>query len=159
MHFHPLLYLKRSLFRLGNYPEISRFFLCGQRYRSKTLSVMPWLSQTFKIKSITECFLGSGWQIHLDRHRVNTWINFRSSQLPFSLKEQLIWEALANGNNKFSNKQLDIFIKYFFRPILLRIFAAVKASLIVIYNIVVKNIIFTFQKELLEGVAKYILLK
>ena len=46
--------------------------------------------------------------------------------------------------NKFSNKQLDLFIKYLLRPTLLQIFAAVKASLVFIYVIVVKNIIFTF---------------
>ena len=66
---------------------------------------------------------------------------------------------MKNENNKFSNKQLDLFIKYLFRPILLQIFAAVKASLVVIYIIVIKNITFTFQKPPLEGVAKYILLK
>ena len=66
---------------------------------------------------------------------------------------------MKNENNKFSNKKLDLFIKYLFRPILLQSFAAVKASLVVIYIIVVKNIIFTFQKQLSEGVGKYILLK
>ena len=63
------------------------------------------------------------------------------------------------NENKFSNKQLDLFIKYLFRPILLQIFAAVKASLVVIYIIVVKNIIFTFQKQSSDGITKYILLK
>ena len=66
---------------------------------------------------------------------------------------------MKNENNQFSNKQLDLFIKYLFRPILLQIFAAVKVSLLVIYIMVVKNIIFTFQKQPPEGVAKYILLK
>ena len=51
---------------------------------------------------------------------------------------------MKNENNKFSNKQLDLFMKYLFMPILLQIFAALKASFIVIYIIVVKNIIFTF---------------
>ena len=51
---------------------------------------------------------------------------------------------MKNENNKFSNKQLDLFMKYLFVPILLQIFAALKASFIVIYVIVVKNIIFTF---------------
>ena len=41
----------------------------------------------------------------------------------------------------------------------MQIFAAVKASLAVIYIIIVKNIIFTIQKQPSEGVAKYILLK
>ena len=50
------------------------------------------------------------------------------------------------NENKFSNKQLDLFIKYLFRPSLLQIFAAVNTSLIVSYTIVVKNIIFPFQK-------------
>ena len=71
----------------------------------------------------------------------------------------LIKETLANQNKRFSNKQLILFIKYLFRPILLRIFAAVKASYVVIYIIVVKNITFRFQKQSLEGVAKNILLK
>ena len=66
---------------------------------------------------------------------------------------------MKNKNNKFSNKQFDVFIKYLFRLILMQIFAAVKASLAVIYIIVVKNIIFTFQKQSSEGVAKYSLLK
>ena len=71
----------------------------------------------------------------------------------------LIKETLANQNKRFSNKQLILFIKYLFRPILLRIFAAVKASYVVIFIIVVKNITFRFQKQSLEGVAKNILLK
>ena len=58
---------------------------------------------------------------------------------------------MKNENNQFSNKQLDLFMKYLFRPILLQIFAAVKASLVVNYIIVVKNISFTFQKEPPEG--------
>ena len=72
----------------------------------------------------------------------------------------LIKETLANQNKRFSNKQLILFIiKYLFRPILLRIFATVKASYVVIFIIVVKNITFRFQKQSLEGVAKNILLK
>ena len=51
---------------------------------------------------------------------------------------------MKNKNNKVSNKQLDLFIKYLSRPILLHIFAAAKASLVVISIIVVKNIVFTF---------------
>ena len=66
---------------------------------------------------------------------------------------------MKNENNKFSKKQLDLFIEYLFRPILLQIFAAVKVSLVVIYIIAAKNIIFTFQKQSLEDIAKYILLK
>ena len=66
---------------------------------------------------------------------------------------------MKNENNKFSKKQLDLFIEYLIRPILLQIFAAVKASLVVIYIIAAKNIIFTFQKQSLEDIAKYILLK
>ena len=65
---------------------------------------------------------------------------------------------MKNENNKFSNKQLDLFIKYLFRPSLLQIFAAVKASVVVIYIIIVKNIIFTMQKQPPEDVAKCILL-
>ena len=38
-------------------------------------------------------------------------------------------------------------------------FSALKASLVAIYIIVGKNIIFTFQKQPMEGVAKYVLLK
>ena len=66
---------------------------------------------------------------------------------------------MKNENNKASNKQLDLFMKYLFRPILLQIFAAMKASLVFIYVTVVKNITFTFQKQPPEGVTKYILLK
>ena len=44
-----------------------------------------------------------------------------------------------------------MFIKYLCKPILLQIFAAVKASLVAIYTIIVKNIA--------KGIAKYILLK
>ena len=33
MLFYLLCYLKCALFRLENYPEFSRFFLCGQLYR------------------------------------------------------------------------------------------------------------------------------
>ena len=33
MLFYPLCYLKCVLFRLENYPEFSRFFHCGKRYR------------------------------------------------------------------------------------------------------------------------------
>ena len=54
---------------------------------------------------------------------------------------------MKNEDNKFSNNQLDLFIKFLYRSILLQVFAAVKASLVVIYIIVVKNIIFTFQKS------------
>ena len=54
---------------------------------------------------------------------------------------------MKNEDNKFSNNQLDLFIKCLYRSILLQIFAPVKASLVVIYIIVVKNIIFTFQKS------------
>ena len=45
---------------------------------------------------------------------------------------------MKNENNKFTNKELDLFIKCLFRPILSQIFAAVKASLVTIYIIVVK---------------------
>ena len=58
-------YMKRALFRLENYPEFSIFFAVNG-IDSKTLSVMPSISQTFKIKYTTEYFLGSRWQIHLD---------------------------------------------------------------------------------------------
>ena len=66
----------------------------------------------------------------------------------------LIRETLANQNNKFSYKQFDLFFKYLFRPILVLIFAAVKASLVVIYIIVVNNIIFMFLKQSSEGVTQ-----
>ena len=90
MLFHPLCYLKRALFRLEYYPEFSRFLLAVNGVGSKTLSVIPWISQTFKTKSITECFLGSKWQIHLNRQRVIIYINFGGSQPLFPLKEQLL---------------------------------------------------------------------
>ena len=60
----------------------------------------------------------------------------------------LIMGTLANQNSKFGNKQLDLFIKNLFSSILFRIFAAMKASLVVIY-IIAKNITFTFQKYIL----------
>ena len=49
---------------------------------------------------------------------------------------------MANQNNKFSNKQHDLFIKYLFRSILLPIFTAVEASPVDIYIIVVLQISF-----------------
>ena len=41
MLFHPLCYLKRALFRLENYPGISKAFFVVNSTGSKTLSVMP----------------------------------------------------------------------------------------------------------------------
>ena len=49
----------------------------------------------------------------------------------------------------------NIFLGLFYCSFLLPL----KASFVVIYSKVVKNIIFTFQKQPPEGVAKYILLK
>ena len=46
--------MKHALFRLESYPEFSNLFVVNG-IDSKTLSVMFWISQTFKIKSITEC--------------------------------------------------------------------------------------------------------
>ena len=62
-------------------------------------------------------YLTSKWYIHLDRLWVIIYINFGNNQWPFSLKEQLLpfW---SGQNKKFSNKRLDLFIKYLFRPIL-----------------------------------------
>ena len=65
------------------------YFFLVNGIGSKTLRVMPWMSQTFEIKSITECCLGSRWQIHFDRNRGILYINLRRSQPPFSLKEHL----------------------------------------------------------------------
>ena len=70
-----------------NFQEI---FFVVNGISSKALSVMPWIYQTFEIKSITECFLGSRWQIYLGRHREIIYIDFGSSQPLFSLKEQLL---------------------------------------------------------------------
>ena len=78
-----------------------------------------------------------------------------------------IRETLANQNNKFSNKQFVLFIKYLFRSVLVWISATVNAFLVVINIIVVKNIIFTFHRQslevlsvtMLEGIAKDVLFK
>ena len=51
---------------------------------SKALRVMSWISQTFDLKSITE-FPGKLWQIK-------------------------IRETLANQNNRFGDKRLDLFM-------------------------------------------------
>ena len=106
MFFHAICYLNSALIRLENYPEFSRFFFVVNSIGLKTLSVMPRISQTFEIKSITECFLGSRCQIHFDRHSNYSYISFGSSQPPISIKEQLLLpyfprESLTNQNNTF----------------------------------------------------------
>ena len=81
--FHPHCYMKLALFRLENYLNCQDFFFEINGISSKTLSLMPWISQTFRVKSLTQCVLESRWQIH--------WTTIVS----------LIRENLANENNKF----------------------------------------------------------
>ena len=95
----------------------------------------------------------------LDRLYINLYQFWKHPAALFFKKNNYCFPALAKQYKKFSSKRFDLFIKYLFRPILLRIFASLKASLVVIYIMVVKNIMFTFQKQLSEGVVKYILLK
>ena len=92
MLFHPFCYFKRALrcLRQNIILNFQDFFFAVNTIVSNTLSVMAWISYTFENKSITERFLRSRWQIHLDRLGVIIYINFESSQPPFSLKEQLL---------------------------------------------------------------------
>ena len=64
----------------------------------------------------------------------------------------LIRAILVNQNKKIGNTRLALFFTYLFRPILCRFLAAVKASVVVAYIMVVKNIFFTLQKQSSEGV-------
>ena len=57
---HPLYYLKRALFKAKKL-LIFKIFFKANFIGSKTLSVMPWISQSSKITSITENFWGSRW--------------------------------------------------------------------------------------------------
>ena len=49
-NFHKLYYLKRTLFRLKNYYELSRIFLCP------TVSLMSWILKTSEFKFKAESF-------------------------------------------------------------------------------------------------------
>ena len=84
------------------------FFFVVNGIGSKRLSVMPWIFQTFEIKSITDCFLKSRWQIHLDRHRAIIYINFGSSQPPFfkrtTISSPFRETQITNLNNKWKWK-------------------------------------------------------
>ena len=66
------------------------FSLCGQRCRLKDVKHNALDISDFRNRVLHRMFLGSRWQIHLDRHKVIIYINFGSSQPPFSLKEQLL---------------------------------------------------------------------
>ena len=54
-NFHKLYYLKRTLFRLKKYHELSRIFLCP------TVSLMSWILKTSEFKFKTERFWRSTW--------------------------------------------------------------------------------------------------
>ena len=71
--FHPLCYLKRALFRLGNYPEFSRLFLCGQRYwledtKRNTLDISDFRNQVHHRMFFKEYMTA----VHLDRHLLDS---------------------------------------------------------------------------------------
>ena len=124
---------------------------------SKTLNAMPWISQSFEIKSITNVF--SEQMIHSSCQTLSNYLyKFRKQPAALFFKRTtisfLIRAILANQNKKFSNTRLDLFIKYLFRPVLCRFFAAVKAFFVVIDIMVVKNIFFTLQKQSSESVPK-----
>ena len=91
------------------------------------LQIKPntWTWQTFKIKSITECLLGCRWHTRLDWLRIVIYINFGSTQLPFSFKKQLLvpllWQInitnlVANVLTYSSNAFLGLFCWGFLLP-------------------------------------------
>ena len=62
--FHSHCYLKLTLFKLQNYHEFSRFFLCSELYRFGDINHLDLTN--FKFKPNTKHFLRSTWLIHFD---------------------------------------------------------------------------------------------
>ena len=92
-NFHTLCYLKRALFRLKNYHELSRFF-CGQQYRFRGINALD--LKKFRIQLHNRKFLSER-VILMDSEIIC--ILFGSNQSPVFLKITtaafLIRETLA----------------------------------------------------------------
>ena len=113
MPFHPLCYSVSCLDKkiILNFQDFS-YVVNGNG--SRTLSVMPWISQAFEIKSVIECFLGSRWQIYLDRNR-NSFFRKQPDALFFkratiaSLRRET---QITNLNNKRKMKITNLATSY-----------------------------------------------
>ena len=160
-YFSITLVLEERCLGLKIIVNFQDFILSGQPYRLEdtkrnALDISDVWNQVHHIM-----FWGSRWQICLERLRVIIYINLQAASRFFPKKNNYCFpnQEKFDKKKKISNKRLELFIEYLFRPILWQILSAVKASLVVIYIIFVKNIIFTFQKQRSESVAKYNLLK
>ena len=123
--FHLRYHLKRALFRLKHH-EFSSFSLRGQLHRLEDTKRNVLDLADFRIKSVKEVFEWVGFLGLIDL--LITRIHFRSSQTPVSLKittvASMIRETSAITPTNLLKKDLT------FKTHFMRIFAAVKASLV-----------------------------
>ena len=101
-----------------NFPD---FFFEVNFIGSKTLNLMPWIWQSSEIKSITESFWGSRWEVHLDglsNYLYSFWKQPASSFFKnnnYSFPDQ---GNVGHHIKKVTEKGANLFIKYIFRLIL-----------------------------------------
>ena len=100
------------MFRLKNYHEFSRFFLCNQPYRFRNIS------QTSELKSTSENVSSSTWFIHFDglSNYLNLFPKKPAANFFNSCCFPVQWHV-GHYTNKFTETELDFFIKYLLRAI------------------------------------------
>ena len=101
--------------------NLQDFFFAANFIGSKTLNVMPWVSQNSKINSIAESFWASRWQIHLDglsNHLYSFWKQPASSSFRNNNYCFLDQGGVGHHTKKVTEIGVDLFIKYLSRLIL-----------------------------------------
>ena len=97
--------------------------------------LITWISQNSEFKSITESFWGSRWQFHLHRLSNYLYLFWKQPASNFFRNNNYCFPDQGNVGHhtkKVTEKGIDLYIKYLFKAHFMRIFAAAKASLVII---------------------------